>query len=84
MSFFDYRDQAYQESIDSTLDQLRQRRKIDPSFTIEDAKGVLTHLYVQEGNDWLGRGELQDAKLGAQIAAHEIFIHEWENEEKQT
>jgi hypothetical protein len=59
---------------------LRRRREIDSSFTLEEAKRILQQLYVQDGNDWLGRGELQDAILHAQIAAHETFIHEWEKE----
>jgi hypothetical protein len=80
MSLLDYRETAYKETFDAVLASLARRRQADPEFTIEDAKGTLTHLYVTEGNDWLGRGDLQDAKLAAQIAAHEIFIHDWENE----
>jgi len=83
MSLLDYREAAYQESFEAVLSSLARRRQADPGFTIEDAKGTLNHLYVTEGNDWLGRGDLQDAKLAAQIAAHEIFIQDWEKEDAQ-
>lgn len=80
MSTTDWRDKAYSETLDNLVANLERRRKIDPSFTLAEAKGVLTHLYVQEGNDMLGRGELGDTILRAQIAAHETFIHSWEKE----
>lgn len=82
MSVLDYRDIAYRETFDAVLASLVKRREVDPGFSLDDARGTLTHLYVTEGNDWLGRGDLQDAKLAAQIAAHEVFIQDWENEGK--
>jgi hypothetical protein len=59
---------------------LAARKKVDPSFTLDDAEGTLRHLYIQEGNDWCSRGMLQDAILAATIAAHEEFIEEWRKE----
>jgi hypothetical protein len=80
LSSIEWRDRAYEQSLESTLAGLEARRKIDPSFTIEDAEGTLRHLYIQEGNDWCSRGMLQDAVLAAQIAAHELFIEAWKKE----
>ena len=80
MASLEWRDRAYEESLETTLSGLEQRRRIDSSFTIEDAEGTLRHLYVQEGNDWASRGMLQDAILAAQIAAHEQFIEAWKRE----
>jgi hypothetical protein len=76
----EWRDRAYEDSLESTLAGLEARRKADPSFTVEDAEGTLRHLYIQEGNDWASRGMLQDAVLAAQIAAHEQFIEAWKRE----
>jgi len=73
----EWRDEKYREVYDSNLSGLERRKQIDPSFAIEDAEGILSHLYIQEGNDWTGRGELQDLVLGATIAAHEHFIAVW-------
>jgi hypothetical protein len=80
LSSIEWRDRAYEQSLESTLAGLEARRKIDPSFAIEDAEGTLRHLYIQEGNDWCSRGMLQDAVLAAQIAAHEQFIEAWKKE----
>lgn len=55
----------------------------DAPYTIEEAKGVLKHLYIQEGNDQGGRGELQDICLSALIAAYESFIAHWEYDNKK-
>jgi hypothetical protein len=72
-----WRDQKHREILDSVLSGLERRRGLDASFTLEDAEGTLTHLYIQDGNDQIGRGELQDVVLGATIAAYEQFIAEW-------
>jgi len=80
MASLEWRDRAYEESLENTLAGLEARRKVDPSFTIEEAEGTLRHLYIQEGNDWCSRGMLQDAILAAQIAAHEQFIEAWKRE----
>lgn len=77
MSSTDWRDQKRKEVFESTLKSLENRRLIDPGFTLSDAQSALDHLYVLEGNDWLGRGELGDIVTSATIAAHEHFIFEW-------
>jgi hypothetical protein len=69
----------YDETYAETLRSLERRRAEDPSFTLEDARGVLSHLYVNDGNNWVGRGELQDIILRAIIDAHEGFIMTWES-----
>jgi len=84
LASLEWRDRAYEESLESTLAGLESRREIDPSFTIEDAEGTLRHLYVLEGNDWCSRGMLQDAVIAAQIAAHEQFIETWRKEGTQS
>lgn len=73
----DWRDAKYDEVFHDTLRSLEMRRQNDASFSIADAEGVLKHLYIQDGNDWGGRGDLQDTILAATIAAYESFIAEW-------
>jgi hypothetical protein len=80
LSSTDWRDRAYDDNFASTYNGLEARRRIDPSFTVEDAEGTLRHLYILDGNDQGARGPLQDAILEAQIAAHERFIDEWRKE----
>jgi hypothetical protein len=80
LASIEWRDKAYQESLEGTLTGLEERRRVDPSYTVEDAEGTLRHLYILEGNDWCSRGMLQDAVIAAQIAAHEQFIEAWKKE----
>ena len=73
-------DQQYVEVFDGTLNGLGHRRSADPAFSIADAENQLAHLYVLDGNDWLGRGALGDIISEATIAAYELFIEEWKIE----
>jgi hypothetical protein len=72
-----WRDLKYQETFDQELRGLERRRAADPTCTVEDIEGTLKHLYIMDGADWGGRGELQDLVLNATIAAYEHFIAEW-------
>lgn len=74
----DWRETKRTEVFESTLAGLENHRKADPTFDIGEVKSTLRHLYVAEGNDWLGRGELGDIVYSSQIAAYEHFIHEWD------
>jgi hypothetical protein len=73
----DWRDRKYDEVFEDSIRGLERRKAADPSFSLSDAQGTLSHLYVRFGNDWEGRGELQDIVLSATIAAYEHFIAEW-------
>ena len=84
MSNLEWRDRAYEKNLEIILTALESRRKIDKVFTIEEAEGVLKHLYIQEGNDWCSRGMLQDAILAATIAAYEQFIDAWKSGSAQS
>lgn len=75
-----WREEKYDEVFESALRGLNRRREVDPSYGLADAEGSLKHLYVQDGNDQGGRGELQDIILAATIAAHEHHIAEWKAE----
>jgi hypothetical protein len=77
LSSLEWRDLAYEEAFDRTIAGLEARRKADPSFALEDAEGVLKHLYNQEGLDSGSRGMAQEAALAATIAAFEQYIEEW-------
>lgn len=68
----------YDETFRDTVSSLERRRAEDKGFSPDDAKGVLKHLYVSDGNNWIGRGELQDTIMQATIDAYEAFIGSWE------
>ncbi|GHV81745.1 hypothetical protein AGMMS49991_03030 [Spirochaetia bacterium] len=72
----DWRDIKYREAFDQELLGLKRRRAADPSCTVEALQGTLTHLYIMDGADWGGRGEVQAITLSATIAAYEQVIAE--------
>ncbi|MDA8425275.1 MAG: hypothetical protein M0Z80_03985 [Treponema sp.] len=80
MTLLEWREQTYRELFESVLGGLERRKAQDPGFRLADAEGTLEHLYIQDGNDWIGRGEVQDLHLGATIAAYEHFIAAWKSE----
>lgn len=77
-----WRDLKYQEVFEQEIRGLEKRRISDPNCTIEDLEGILKHLYIMDGSDWIGRGDLQDTIMYATIAAYEHFIEEWKAENR--
>ena len=76
-SSVEWRSAKYEEVFEEELRFLQRRLKSDPSCKVEDIEGVLRHLYIMDGADWYGRGDLQDIVMAATIAAYEHFIAEW-------
>jgi len=81
-SSVDWRETKYSKIFEEELRGLQRRREADPLCTIEDIEGVLRHLYKNDGDDWLGRGEVADITMAATIAAYEDFIAQWKSENK--
>lgn len=81
-SSVEWRDIKYGEIFEQELRGLERRRESDPLCTVEDIGGVLEHLYIMDGADWYGRGEVQDITLAATIAAYEHFITQWKAEKR--
>jgi len=80
MALNDWQEPKRKDVFETTLRGLERRRLANAEFTIADAQSALEHLYVLEGNDWLGRGELGDIVTSATIAAYEHFISVWKAE----
>ncbi|MDR1904968.1 MAG: hypothetical protein LBQ88_22140 [Treponema sp.] len=73
----EWRNIKYRETFDQEIRGLERRRNSDPACTAGDLEGILQHLYIMDGSDWYGRGEVQDIIMAATIAAYEYFIAEW-------
>ncbi len=71
-------EEKYAEVFDEELRGLERRWTHDKACTLDDIRGILNSLYVYSGNDWTGRGQLQNAVLSATVAAHECFIAKME------
>ena len=76
----EWRDIKYQETFEGELRGLERRRASDPHCTIADIEGTLKHLYIMDGADWIGRGDVQDITMAATIAAYEHFVACWKAE----
>jgi hypothetical protein len=75
----DWKDKKYAEVLESEYKGLERRRELERGLEKASIERQLKDLYVQEGNDWLGRGELGDIVLTATIAAYERFVHDWKD-----
>jgi len=76
----EWRDVKYNETFEAELRGLERRRANDPGFAIVDVEGKLRHLHILDGADQGGRGGVQDAAMAATIAAHEVFMSQWQAE----
>jgi hypothetical protein len=79
-SSVDWKEAKYSEVFEEELRGLNRRRSSDPRCSVKDIEGVLQHLYIMDGADWYGRGDVQDITMAATIAAHERFIAQWKAE----
>ena len=76
----EWRDETYTQTFEQEIRGLQRRRKADPDCKIEDLEGILKALYIMDGADWGGRGDVQDTIMAATIAAYEQFIAGWKAE----
>ena len=70
----DWRDVTYAETFEQELRGLERRRQTDTGCTLSDIEGILKNLYIMDGADWGGRGDVQDTVMAATIAAYEHFV----------
>jgi hypothetical protein len=76
----EWRDIKYQETYEEEIRGLTRRRQADSTCTVVDLQAILKALYVIDGADWGGRGDVQDTIMAATIAAYEQFISQWQSE----
>ncbi|KAH3756576.1 hypothetical protein Pelo_11604 [Pelomyxa schiedti] len=70
----------YNEVYTETIENLDVRRRTDELFTKPALRHLLDSLYARQGNNYEGRGSVQDIKQSAQIAAHECFLANWDKD----
>lgn len=80
MSIEDWRQRKYREVFEQTCIHLELRRRTDPGFTIDHVEGLLRTAYIDQGNDWVGRGGLHEIIQAATIAAYEHALAEWRSQ----
>jgi hypothetical protein len=73
----DWREELYAKTFEQETRGLERRRAANPGCAAADIEGTLRSLYILDGADWLGRGEVQDIAMAATIAAYEHTIAHW-------
>jgi hypothetical protein len=76
----EWREIKYQATFEEEMRGLVRRRQNDKTCKIEDLEEILKALYIMDGADWGGRGNVQDTVMAATIAAYEHFIAQWKAE----
>ena len=73
----DYLEETYNSTFHAVYGELLARKQNDPGFTKDQLQELLQSLYINEGNNWIGMGEIKEASLAATIAACERLLCEW-------
>ena len=76
----DWPQRKHAEVFDRVCLDLERRRARDPAFTPAELEGLLKTAYVNQGNDWVGKGAVSETLQAATIAAYEHDLAEWKKE----
>jgi hypothetical protein len=74
MDIAERQEEKFNEIYEKTFDQLEYRWNHDDDFSVKDLERQLETFYVDEGNDWAGRGLPGQVIKSATIAATEAFL----------
>jgi len=77
-----WKDVKFNDIFEEVIRGLELRRKSDPDCKIEELENILNNLYIRDGADYEGPGNVQKINTSATIAAYEHFIAEWKAEKK--
>lgn len=76
-------EERYRFIFDNTFEETRAHllgRRLQGQFGVEELQSLLESTYVNQGLDWVGRGELFRIRQEATIAAMELTLAEWQQE----
>lgn len=76
MSMTNYLNERYDDTFMSVYAALLEMARLAPDKAERHIRQTLKHLYVRQGNDWTGRGDIGNAGLDASVAAHEAVLAE--------
>ena len=76
-----WEEELFQRVLESRLLLLEERRRKDPDFSVEDVEKVLSDSYRRQGLGWAGKSPVQEITEAATVAAYEIFLSRWKEEE---
>jgi hypothetical protein len=73
-----WKEERYREVYDAVCTQL-EKQKAEGKLTKEQLRGLLESAYVNQGNDFAGRGEAMNITIDATVAAYECFLADWQD-----
>ncbi|MFP4566588.1 MAG: hypothetical protein ACLFNX_08815 [Spirochaetaceae bacterium] len=82
MDIAGHHEEKFNEIYEKTFDQLEYRWNHDDDFSAKDLERQLESFYVDEGNDWAGRGLPGEVVKSATIAATEAFLERLRSSER--
>lgn len=75
----DHQEAVFNETFQMTYEDIIDKFESDPSYHISYLKDFLESMYIYQGHDALGRGELKHIRNAAVIAALESALDEIES-----
>ncbi len=70
---------VFDENYEKTMAKLTASAE-RPDFSLETVKNELNALYIYEGQDWAGRGELKQSEIAGAILAYQVFLNKIQSE----
>ncbi len=80
MEITDWRELTYRDAFNNAVIYVKNMRKNDPGFTLNDMEAMLQSEYDRQGLAWDGRGEVVELTIEATIAGMEREITLWKKE----
>jgi len=83
METTEWRELTYRDAFNNAVIYVKNMRKKDPGFTLNDLKAMLQSEYDRQGQAWDGRGEVVELTIEATIAGMQQELTRWQNEFKE-
>lgn len=77
MENYNWQEVHYNNVFRETYNSIKDAILNNSNYKLENLNGLLQNLYLQQGNNQLGRGEALDICIEAQIAACEGLLAEY-------
>lgn len=74
----DHEEKVFNETFEKTYADMVEKYEFDAQYDINYMREFLESMYVYQGQDWDGRGEIKSIRNNAIIGAVELVIDEIE------
>lgn len=74
----DHEEKVFDETFQRTYADIVEKYETDPNYDVTALKEFLESMYVYDGHDWDGRGEIKAIRNNAIITALEVALDDIE------